>query len=558
MDKRQAARPRRIRGEGTRVEPTSQPEAEAQQPAVQGAKGGSSGGAPSVEIELKLTISAEDARRLGRLPAIQRSASGRARTQTLHSVYYDTPDFELRRRGVALRLRRDRGRWIQTLKGGGEVQGGLHLRQELDTPVPAQILNHHALAAAGVSPIFSDPTLRAQLHPVFTTEVRRTSRQLQPVAGTQIELCVDAGQVTTGSARAPISEIELELKQGEPEALLDLARALLEEIDLRLEPVSKAQRGYALAAAARAAPVKATPPLLREGMSVSAAFQAVVAACLAHLQANEHGLLESDDAEYLHQARVALRRLRSGFSVFSRAFPRAGFEALFTELRWLGSKLGPARDWDVFAIETLPALQAALPGDAGLHVLLERTTELRAAADAAARAAVSSRRYTTTLLSLIELFYRRPWEPLADEAAAQERTRPLRDFAAAVLARRHRKVLKRGRHLDGLDAVALHALRIDIKKARYATEFFSTLYDARPVSDFTAALAHLQSLLGGLNDATTVERLCEQVRAVPASPDGTLLEAIGLARGWAVATARSHLELLPAAWEAFRDVRKFW
>jgi CHAD domain-containing protein len=293
-------------------------------------------------------------------------------------------------------------------------------------------------------------------------------------------------------------------------------------------------------------------------MTVSEAFRAVVFACLAHLQGNERGLLESDDAEYLHQARVALRRLRSAFSVFSRAFPRAGFEALFAELRWLGSNLGPARDWDVFAIETLPALQAALPGDAGLHALLERTTELRTAADAAARAAVASRRYTATLLSLIALFYSRPWDALADEAAAEHRARPLRQFAAAVLGRRHRKVVKRGRDLAGLDAVALHALRIDIKKARYAAEFFSTLYEARPVSEFTGALAHLQSLLGGLNDATTVERLCEQVRAVPERPDGALVEAIGLVRGWAVATARSHLELLPAAWEAFRDVRKFW
>lgn len=560
MDKRQAARPRRTRGDSVRAEPAPQPEAEARQPAAQdgGKAGGSASAAPAAEIELKLSISAEDARRLGRLPAIRRSARGRARTQGLHSVYYDTPDFELRRSGVALRLRRDGGRWIQTLKGAGEVQGGLHLRQELDTPVPAQLLNHHALAAAGASPVLSDPVLRAQLHPVFTTEIRRTSRILQPAAGTEIELCVDSGQVTTGSARAPISEIELELKRGQPQALLDLAHELLDDIDLRLEPASKAQRGYALAAAAPAKPVKAEPPLLHEQMSVSDAFRAVVCACLAHLQANERGLLESDDAEYLHQARVALRRLRSAFNVFSRAFPRAAFEQPFIDLRWLGGNLGPARDWDVFAIETLPAVLAALPGDAGLRALLERTTELRAAAAAAAREAVAARRYTTTLLSLVALFYRRPWETLGDEAAAQERTRPLREFAAAVLTRRHRKVLKRGRDLAGLNAVALHALRIDIKKARYAAEFFSALYEVGAVNDFTDALAHLQSLLGGLNDATTVERLCEQIRAMPQGGADALPEAIGLARGWAVATAQAHLELLPAAWAAFRDVRKFW
>lgn len=559
MEKRRA---RRTRGTGLEAAPET-PDA----PALLAKAGGGAGpvestddskSAATAEIELKLSIGPEDARRLGRLPSIRQSLRGRARTQTLHSVYYDTPGFALRRDGVALRLRRDGKRWTQTLKGAGEVQGGLHLRQELDTPVPAQILNHHALAASGASPVFRDPALRAQLHPVFTTDLRRTVRNLEPIPGTNVELCVDSGQVTAGSGSAPINEIELELKQGQPEALLAIAHGLLDDVALRLEPASKAQRGYALAAGAAAMPLKAEPPALEAQMTVSEAFRAVVFACLTHLQGNEHGLLESDDAEYLHQARVALRRLRSAFSVFSRAFPRPAFEELIAELRWLGTCLGPARDWDVFALETLPGVMGALPGDLGLHALLERTTELRAAADAAARDAVASKHYTRALLSLIALFYRRPWEALADEAAAGERARPLPDFAAAVLARHQRKVVKRGRDLARLDASALHALRIDIKKARYAAEFFSSLYDGRAVRAYTEALAHLQSLLGGLNDAATVERLCEQLRPLPETPDGILLEAIGLVRGWAVATARAHLELLPAAWEAFRDVKKFW
>jgi hypothetical protein len=123
-----------------------------------------------------------------------------------------------------------------------------------------------------------------------------------------------------------------------------------------------------------------------------------------------------------------------------------------------------------------------------------------------------------------------------------------------VLARRHRKVVKRGRDLAGLDAVALHALRIDIKKARYAAEFFSTLYEARPVSEFTGALAHLQSLLGGLNDAATVERLRTSSR--PPCLCALLWGGYRTGAGWAVATARSHLGSCRGV-EAFRDV-KFW
>ena len=561
MDNRHVSRPRRTRADGTGPEPppgTAQPAVPT--PDVGGVVQPTAepDSAPNAEVELKLSIGPEDARKLGRLPSIRQSSRGRTRTLKLHSVYYDTPGFDLRRDGVALRLRRDGKRWTQTLKGAGEVQGGLHLRQELDTPVPAQILNHLALAASAASAVFTDPALRAQLQPVFTTDFRRSLRNLEVMPGTHVELCVDSGQVTAGSASAPISEIELELKQGQPEALLAFAHGLLDDIGLRLEPASKAQRGYALASGAASMPVKAESPGLEAQMTVSEAFRAVVFSCLAHLQGNEHGLLESNDAEYLHQARVALRRLRSAFSVFSGAFPRPVLDELITELRWLGAHLGPARDWDVFATETLPSAMRAVPGDSGLHTLLARAMELRTAADAAARDAVASKRYTKAALSLVALFYRRPWEALADQAAAGERARPLPEFAAAVLQRRQRKVVKRGRDLAGLDAAALHALRIDIKKARYAAEFFSSLYDGRALRAYTDALAHLQSLLGGLNDAATVERLCDQLRPPSDNPDATLLEAIGLVRGWAVATARTHLESLPAAWAAFRDAKKFW
>jgi triphosphatase len=561
MDRRHrsASRARKSPADRDRPAPASNAAPEAlPSPEPANPASGARAAAPIAEIELKLSIHPDDAHRLGRLAAVRGAVRGHARTRTLHNVYYDTPDFALQREGVALRLRRDGARWTQTLKRAGRVEGGLHLRAELDTPVPAQILNHHALVASGASPLFTDPELRASLQPVFTTDFRRTLRHLQPVPDTRIELCVDAGAISAGPSTAPISEIELELQQGQPEALLNFAKALLADIPLRLEPASKAQRGYALAAGAAPAPVKAEAPALNPAMTASEAFAAVVFACLAHLQANERGVLQDDDAEYLHQARVALRRLRCAFSVFSRGFPRAAVEELIGELRWLGGQLGPARDWDVFATETLPGVLSAFPGDTGLHTLLERTTELRAAAGAVARHAMRSNRYTGLLLDLIALFYRQPWTAVPDEAAATERTRPLPDFAATILARRHRKVVKRGGDLTRLDAPALHELRIAIKKLRYAAEFFSTLYEKRTVRDYTATLARLQTILGALNDAATVERLGEELRDQREDPDGQFAEGIGLVRGWAGAMARAHLEQLPAAWEAFRDSKKFW
>lgn len=510
---------------------------------------------PPLEVELKLSVSPEDGRKLGRIAAIKATARARAVTRKMYSVYYDTPDLDLKKDGVALRLRRERKRWVQTLKGGGRVEAGLHQRVELEKRVPTQLLDYRALAESGLSEVFADPARRARLQPAFTADYTRTSRHLAPDAGSDIELCFDVGTISAGEASAPISEVELELKSGAPAQLIECALLLLEHIALRLEPRSKAERGYALVEGRQAEPVKADAPALEPQMSVTEGFRAVVFSCLTHLQANENGVIALADAEYLHQARVALRRLRSAFSVFRRAFPEAVFEEVLAELRWLGSCLGPARDWDVFALTTLPQIADSFRDDAGLRALIERAGELRATADREAAQALAAKRYTALLLRLNGLFYGEPWLGVADDAPAAERAKALPEFAADVLSRRHRKVVKRGKEIADLDAAGLHRLRIEIKKLRYAAEFFSSLYERKAVRGYTGALAQLQELLGSLNDAATVERLCERLR--DGREDASSCAAVGIVRGWAAAGARDHLAQLPKAWARFKDADKF-
>jgi len=508
----------------------------------------------ALEVELKLTIAPQDVKALTRAAPLKAAALGRAVTTHLYSIYYDTPQFALRDSRVALRLRRAGKRWVQTLKSAGQVNAGLHQREEIDTPLAAQILNYRALSESNAAPILADPRLPLQLTPVFVTDFRRTTRQLQPAAGTHIELALDRGSIAAGSAQVPISEVELELKAGPPAHLVDLALALLDHVPMRLEPASKAERGYTLAAGSARAPVKARPLELNDQMSVAGALRAIVFACIEHLQANERGLLELEDVEYVHQARVAVRRLRSAFSVFRPAFPSALFERQLTEMRWLAQTLGQARDWDVLMTETMPAVCSALPAETSLHELIERCTGLRTAGRRAAQEAVASKRYTVLLLELGGVFLRAPWTVLADESTA-ERDRPLLDFASSVLEQRHRKVVKRGGGLAELDDAQLHLLRIRIKKLRYATEFFSTLYDRKDVRDYVAALTQMQELLGTLNDVATADRIA---RALRDDGKGTDLEGLGLLRGWCAARAQDSRTRLPKAWKRFERCKKFW
>lgn len=506
-----------------------------------------------VEIELKLSITPADAARIGRLPLVRAAAIGRTHTRRLHTIYYDTPEHALQRAGVALRLRKDGARWVQTLKGGGRVEAGLHERNEVESRVSGPFLDQ-AMLDANLDGELADPAARAHLQPLFVTEFRRRLRVLEPVPGTRIELCVDDGSISTATRSLPMHEIELELKAGSALTLIDFADALVQALPLRLEPASKAARGYLLTSEAGAAPTRARAIALTPQLSVIEALRKIVFACVGHLQANEAGMLAGEDAEYLHQARVALRRLRSAFSVFADAVPRHSVAPLLEEIRWLDRALAPARDWDVFVLETLPPLRAAFPADAGLDALMQRAIALRTEAGERARAALRSPRYTRLLLHAIALFHRQPW--LADTAPEPAAARAMTSaaFAASVLAQRRRKVRKRGRDIAELDHAALHALRIAIKKLRYAAEFFATLHDGKAQRRFARALAGLQTHLGALNDAATVERLCRQLTA----DDSDSHEAIGVLRGWSAARAAAHIEQLRPAWKAWRDIAPHW
>jgi triphosphatase len=507
----------------------------------------------SLEVELKLAIAPEHTKALARVAAIKAASTGRAVTAHLYSIYYDTSQFALRESGVALRLRRSGKAWVQTLKTAGRVDAGLHQREEIETPLAAQILNYRALSESNAAEVFADPQLPLQLAPIFVTDFKRTTRQLEPAVGTRIEMCVDRGMITAGDARTPISEIELELKAGPPAHLIDLALALVDHVPMRLEPVSKAARGYALAAGSATTPVKAHQVQLNPQMSVADALRALVFGCIEHLQANERGVEDSDDIEYVHQARVAVRRLRSAFSVFRPAFAQEMFAHELQELRWLAAALGQARDWDVLMSETLPDVAAALPQEAGLQELMERCVGLRAGARRSAREAIAAKRYTLLLLELGGKFLRAPWL-VSEDAGASQRALPLLEFAAGVLADRHRKVIKQ-EGLKELDAARLHRLRIRIKKLRYAAEFFSTLYDKKAVRDYVEKLTGLQELLGMMNDAATADRIA---RALRDDGGGEQIEGLGLLRGWCAARAHDSRTRLSKAWKRLEASEVFW
>ena len=507
------------------------------------------------EVELKLLIAPTDIWRLQRHPLLKALTRRKLPSQRLVSVYYDTPDLALRKHSVAVRLRRVGRRWLQTVKAEGSVAAGLHERPEWESETVENTLDFNAINNPKLRKFLAAKELQQELRPVFLTEFVRSRRLLASSSGDIVEFALDRGDIRAGDQRLPICEVELELKSGNPARLFEVALGLQETIPLRLENVSKAERGYQLATHAALAPGKAKTPELAEELSAHDAFIRVMQSCLTHLQANEAGALRGEDPEFVHQMRVALRRLRSALSVFSDLVPKEKALPIREELRWLTAELDGARNWDVFVLETLPPIVASFPAHGGLGWLETKSAEIRQQHNVRARDAIASRRYQKLLLNLGAWLCTQPWRDTADVNA--QVGPPVVDFAAQVLQKHHRQLEKRGKHIATLSPPERHAVRIAAKKLRYAAEFFLSLYLRKQAHKYIAALSGLQDVLGTLNDAATTIALLQEIINV-GEHDDSRQHAKETIHGWILGMSHVQLKDLERVWENFLDQTTFW
>jgi triphosphatase len=256
--------------------------------------------------------------------------------------------------------------------------------------------------------------------------------------------------------------------------------------------------------------------------------------------------------------RVALRRLRSALSSFRHLIIAERRAWLSDGAKRILGGLGPARDWDVFLTESLAPALAARPDDSSLATLRAAAGAAQVDAYAAVRAAIADASYTRFLLQLGRWIEAGGWREDATRKGAAWLDRPIEAFADRLLARRHRKVLKRGRDFAGLTPAERHRLRIALKKLRYATEFFQTLYPGKRTHSYIAALKHLQDTLGHLNDGAVAERLVSGLSERGGERRGALALGSGLVLGW---LARGGADAEPGvrqAWQAFTAREPFW
>jgi CHAD domain-containing protein len=225
-------------------------------------------------------------------------------------------------------------------------------------------------------------------------------------------------------------------------------------------------------------------------------------------------------------------------------------EAVLTEIKTLGRLLGEARDWDVFVGEMLAAAAPSAPLPAGLAAVKRRALAARRQARQAATGAVAAPGYTATMIRLAAALH-----ALARDSDAGPADGSLQQFASDLLALQHGRVLKRGRRLEQLAYPDLHRLRIEVKRLRYAAEFFASVLPGR-AKEALRRLARLQDLLGKINDDVNAWALLDRLEA--GNADAHYQQAVGYLRGHAACDARHCLAQLPKAWARFEQLRRWW
>ena len=503
----------------------------------------------NIESEIKFSLSAATTKAILKSRLIGRSSVGKPQRKRLQSTYFDTRQHLLRKAGVSLRVRRSEGRFEQTIKVPTAGPVGMLTCEEwnvhLDSDEPDLAKFDRAVLVH-----FNPRRRKLKLQPVFTTDVNRTAIQLKH-GKTRFELALDVGTIESHGKkprRSPVCEVEFELLAGSPLVMLDFVLQLSEQFELHPEHRTKAARGYALVRPVLGPrPTKAKDLPLDPNMTVGEAFRHIVSGALSQLYCNEIPTIEGKPGG-IHQARVAIRRIRAALRAFKTSLPYDKRKAFNGELRWFQQRLSPARDWHVFLDETLPKIRHNRPN---ARVNLDRLRRIaireRRRATNDAKAVFRSRRYTRLLLQF------QCWLQALERENRQWFDSELEPFARKILQKTRRDFLVDKRPFSRMTPDEVHEVRKRGKKARYATEFFADLWPTASTVTGIAMMKALQNELGEANDAAMARQVLASLQPKVLKPS-----TLELVHNWSEQQVRRNIRSGQVVWRKFQDKKPFW
>lgn len=471
-------------------------------------------------------------------------------TRRIRSIVFDTAVGDLHKQNIMLRGYELHGAAFVELSWARPAASGARGSIELRVPTLGTVL--------GLSEPLRRSIAERPLEARSVAEIERRERLLERAA-TRISVCFDDGFVEAGGRRSNFHEIELQLLEGAEEELWNVAAELAPRANARVLPTSEAELALARATGADPAPVKARRPKLAPDASLDEAIVAVLSACLDQFVANWPALRYRAPEEAIHQMRVALRRLRAGVSMLRRGVASEALETASARAKDISATLGEARNLDVLLDMLVTGPLAQANGEPSFYALLDAAERKRIQAHSAVAALVAAPQTTQFVIALRGALAARNWRapPGADGRAAFDPSAPgsAKDFAMRSLDRLHRRALKASRDLASLTPDQRHDARIAFKKARYAAEFFESLFDAHTKARrYLRQTSALQDRLGAYNDLAVAAEL---LRGLGES-EADLTPASAFAVGWCAHAREGGAVDWKKTEKSLKQIETFW
>ena len=468
----------------------------------------------------------------------------------LQAKYFDTVDRALAGSGVVVRVRKEGRRWVQTAKAptGGTLERLEHnvsLARTAKGAEPEVDLARHRGTAVGKA-IAKALNHKAgdsypDLAPMYETDVQRIAR-LVVVDGSLVEIAFDQGRIRSGAESLPICELEVELKKGQPQHAVALARKCCAEYGLTLSSITKSMKGQRLSRGIAAGhAVSATAPAFGRNATGAQIVAAVLQSCLSQIlpNASEIAAASGDsDPDHVHQLRVGIRRLRTALRELdglTGGFDLAWESALVHVFR----KLGEFRDHGHLERDLLPKLQAV--GGPALNLALSGTVV------SSPGTAVRTPVFQDVLLSLIGFAHQTVPHLTGNDMSGRD---AVGKILRTRLARLRSQALKEGKKFTELNETNQHRVRKRLKRLRYLSEFSAPFFKPRKLNAFVAALKPAQEALGVFND----ELMALQALRKQAGADPRAWFGVGWLESRRAGNARDCLQTI----EAFAKVQPFW
>jgi triphosphatase len=470
--------------------------------------------AKSLEIELKLILPGNQVEDL-MIDCLRQNNYNIEKINSLKNIdiYMDTSDWALLKNKLSLRYRLSNGRAIYTVKSVGDIEDGIAKRTEnefsLDKPVKAPTDIPLKTLRKQVNAVIYP---RRLLEQILIRTNRRRYMAVSP-EGATFELSFDTSSFSSDALFKPrraeqLHQFEAEVIEGPESAARSLA-GLLEEA-FGFLPASGSKMQYAMARLKVEPITKKVPVELKVKLDdrLDAALKKILAVELQWLREQFPGAIADRDPEFVHQARVATRRMRSALILFHSALPEKTVVYFEERLKWLGKLFGEVRDLDVFIInlsaykDRLESYPKAKKKALETLIIKQRRAPLKALNEA-----LKSRRYKNFEQRLTRFLE----QPCVDCPETPMGMKPISEVAPPAITQKFENVLEQSRKtLANPRLNEFHCLRIQMKRLRYTMEFLAPPYGAA-FDELIHSTVEIQDCLGQLQDTVFNQKLIKSI-----------------------------------------------